>query len=305
MYKIIGADQKEYGPVSVDQLRAWFVEGRVNGQTMARAEGTTEWKPLASFPEFAEIQQTTTAKPPSLAVGAGTAAVVPTEVVLGRDYNLDIGACIARSWELLKQNFWPVIGISLLITIITFAINQVIGLGSRPAVRDMILTHHLSVGGISLVLGTSLLGSPVYTVLTAGLFKYYLKLIRAEAPTIADAFAGFSPIAGQLILLGLVSSILNLIAFFLCVIPMIYLTVSWIYALPLIIDRNLQFWDAMELSRKVVGKHWFITFAFLLVIGLLGACGFIACCIGLFVTIPLATIALMYAYEDIFSRQGP
>ena len=31
MYKIIGADQKEYGPVSIEQLRLWITEGRVDG----------------------------------------------------------------------------------------------------------------------------------------------------------------------------------------------------------------------------------------------------------------------------------
>jgi hypothetical protein len=53
MYKILGADQKEYGPVSADQLRQWITEGRANAQTMVLAEGSTEWKALGSLPEFA------------------------------------------------------------------------------------------------------------------------------------------------------------------------------------------------------------------------------------------------------------
>lgn len=51
MYKIIGADQQEYGPVSAEQLRQWIAEGRVNSQTRARLEDG-EWKPLQTFPEF-------------------------------------------------------------------------------------------------------------------------------------------------------------------------------------------------------------------------------------------------------------
>jgi len=51
MYKLIGADQKEYGPVSADDVRAWIAEGRANGQTLARFEGGP-WKPLSTFPEF-------------------------------------------------------------------------------------------------------------------------------------------------------------------------------------------------------------------------------------------------------------
>ena len=52
MYKIIGTDQKEYGPVSGDQLRQWIAEGRINARTMVQPEGAQDWKPLADFPEF-------------------------------------------------------------------------------------------------------------------------------------------------------------------------------------------------------------------------------------------------------------
>jgi hypothetical protein len=55
MYKIIGADQKEYGPVTIDQIRQWISENRVNAQTRARAEAEPDWKPLSAFPEFAEL----------------------------------------------------------------------------------------------------------------------------------------------------------------------------------------------------------------------------------------------------------
>jgi hypothetical protein len=52
MYRIIGADGNQYGPISTEQLRQWIAEGRANAQTRVLAEGTTEWKPLSEFPEF-------------------------------------------------------------------------------------------------------------------------------------------------------------------------------------------------------------------------------------------------------------
>ena len=52
MYKIRGADQKEYGPVSAEQIRQWITEHRLNGQSLAQLEGSTEWKPLSQFPDF-------------------------------------------------------------------------------------------------------------------------------------------------------------------------------------------------------------------------------------------------------------
>ena len=52
MYKIIGTDENEYGPVSPEQIREWIKEGRLNRQTPLQAAGSTEWKPLWMQPEF-------------------------------------------------------------------------------------------------------------------------------------------------------------------------------------------------------------------------------------------------------------
>src|ERR1051326_6342673 len=52
MYRIIGADGNQYGPISAEQLRQWIAEGRANAQTKVLAEGTTECKSLAELPEF-------------------------------------------------------------------------------------------------------------------------------------------------------------------------------------------------------------------------------------------------------------
>src|SRR5580704_12064511 len=53
MYKIKGQDQKEYGPVDAALLRQWISEGRADGQTLAKLEGTADWQPLRSFAELA------------------------------------------------------------------------------------------------------------------------------------------------------------------------------------------------------------------------------------------------------------
>jgi hypothetical protein len=63
MYKIIGADGKEYGPVSIEQLRQWINEGRVNSQTSVRGEGGVDWRPLGTLPEFSLLFGVQTAPP--------------------------------------------------------------------------------------------------------------------------------------------------------------------------------------------------------------------------------------------------
>src|SRR5215472_11159260 len=66
MYKIIGADGKEYGPITVEQLRQWIAEGRANAQTRVLLEGTSEWKPLSAFPEFMVSAPAAPGAPPTL-----------------------------------------------------------------------------------------------------------------------------------------------------------------------------------------------------------------------------------------------
>ena len=51
-FKILGADQKEYGPVPVGKILQWLAEGRIDEQTPAQAVGSVEWKPLAAFTDL-------------------------------------------------------------------------------------------------------------------------------------------------------------------------------------------------------------------------------------------------------------
>lgn len=52
MYKIIGADGKQYGPVSLEEMRQWLAQGRMNAQTRVQEAGAAEWKTAAEFPEL-------------------------------------------------------------------------------------------------------------------------------------------------------------------------------------------------------------------------------------------------------------
>src|SRR5271168_5347536 len=78
MYKIIGADGAEYGPVSGDQLREWIAEGRADARTRARAEGSAEWKPLIEYLEFASALAGKPAPPPVAGRVPTTIGPIPT-----------------------------------------------------------------------------------------------------------------------------------------------------------------------------------------------------------------------------------
>jgi len=267
MYKIIGADQKEYGPVTAEQLRQWIAEGRVHAQTQVQAEGGAEWKPLSAFPEFAAALSAKAAPPPQPpSLSAATADALAGEI-LARDYRIEIGSCLSRSWGLLTRHFWLMVGAGIVLGLIQSAIGLLAG------------------------------------VCMGGLYFLLLKLIRGERAEFGDAFAGFSLAFLQLFLAGLVSGILSGIGFLLCLLPGIYLAVAWIFAVPLVIDKKLDFWPAMELSRKVVNRHWWVVFGLLLVNLLVCLLGLAVCIVGVFIAQAVAYGALMYAYEDIFGAK--
>jgi hypothetical protein len=52
MYKIIGSDGKEYGPISLEQMKQWLLEGRLNKQSKVLPEGTTDWRTVGELPEL-------------------------------------------------------------------------------------------------------------------------------------------------------------------------------------------------------------------------------------------------------------
>ena len=81
-YTIIGYDGKQYHSVTENQLRQWIADSRVNAQTRALAEGTTEWKSLAEIPEFAALLPLPAA-PTAPTAPQKTSGMAVTSLVLG------------------------------------------------------------------------------------------------------------------------------------------------------------------------------------------------------------------------------
>ena len=315
MYKIIGADGREYGPVALDVLKQWIAQGRANALTRVLPEGAAEWKALGEIPELAAWLPT--APPPPIVIGAGAEAgsPLPPDVAV-RDYDLDIGGCFNRGWELLTgPRMWLVIGGVAIWLLIQGGMQ---GMAQIPLV------------GILVALVNFVVAAP----LMGGVLFFVLRCLRGEAAQVDDIFAGFKYRFGNLFLCQLVMVLLviaalipgtilivggvlattahsdagvvlgvALIAFGALVVflPMIYLGVSWSFALVLIADKRLDFWPAMQLSRSVVSRHFFLVLLLLFVTGIIQSLGICFCCVGMFFTVPLALAIKMSAYERMFS----
>jgi len=76
MYLIVGGDGKEYGPVTGADVRQWVSEDRLNARSLVKAESDAEFRPLSTFPEFADLfgiaGRVSNVPPPLGATGAGS-----------------------------------------------------------------------------------------------------------------------------------------------------------------------------------------------------------------------------------------
>src|SRR5208283_5772110 len=86
MYRVLGADGREYGPINGEVMRQWITDGRANAQTKVKAEGSRDWQLLASVPEFADVFTAATGAPPPLTatpVEVKTSGMAIASLVLG------------------------------------------------------------------------------------------------------------------------------------------------------------------------------------------------------------------------------
>jgi len=217
-------------------------------------------------------------------------AAALTREILAREYTLSIRSCLRRGWALVRNNFWPIVGISALISVL-LAVAHSAGVVISPS--------HDGPNGVGSIIGLLVSGP-----LMGGLYLYFLNRIRGQPVTIETAFAGFSNRFLHLFLGNFVATLLMVLGFLCLILPGIYLWVAWTFTLPLIVDRRLDFWSAMEVSRKMVTRHWWKLLGLVLVLALLKYAGLLVFCLGIFITGPIALAALMYAYEDIFGAAG-
>ena len=192
--------------------------------------------------------------------------------------SLPLGSYLKAGWGLFKQYPGGFAGFCLLYFVLQVVLNAIPYLGVVTSMA-------------------------VSTPLLMGNFIVSAKLLQGQAPEFRDFFTGFQFFV-PLLLLSLVAGIFIGIGTVLLIIPGIYLAVAYLFASNLVVDRRLDFWPAMELSRLTVNPRWFAYFAFLLLLSLLNLGGALLLGLGLLVTIPVSFGAVAAAYADIFGLQS-
>lgn len=201
-------------------------------------------------------------------------SLIRLEDTIPADYRIRPGYYLKAGWELFKQNLAGFIGFTVVALILLFALNTMAGLGQVAAY---------------------VVGPPLW----AGFIIVAMKILLGQPTQVNDFTTGFQHIL-PLLLYSVVSSIFISVGFVLLIIPGLYLLVGYLFTSWLIVDRRLDFWPAMEISRKTVHKHFFEVFGFFLLLCLVNLGGILLFGLGLLLTVPWTLCSLTIAYQDIF-----
>jgi len=223
MYRVIGGDKTEYGPATADEVRQWIAEGRLSRESFARIEDAVSWKPLREYSEFSEALNAQIRHE-----NPGTPPPLPHSQT--RSIRLEVLPCLAKGWGLFIANFGLVLSATTALWMIS-TFSQFTPLG---------VVYWIFRG-----------------VFFGGLYWLILKRLRGEEASLVDLFSGFGSGFPHLMLAGLLTAFLSWLALFACVLPGIYLFVGWIFSVPLVADKRLDCWSAMETSRRRVTGAWF------------------------------------------------
>ena len=244
------------------------------------------------------------AKPPVPLVAGGETARIEypaaasgsaREAEAAGDFSL--GGILTEAWQYTrgaKATIWTAVGVMYLLMLI-------LGIGLR-FLQTLIGLDPLTPGEIWLERGVQTLISAVSTIFTGGLM--YLGVRQAAARSISwrMIFAGF-PLAVSLLIASILMLLLVVIGFALLVLPGIYLSVGYTMVLPLMLDRGLGPWEAMEASRRAIHKVWWKVFGIFLVMGLIYLVSAIPLGFGLIWTVPMFVVLVGVIYRYLFGSQ--
>jgi hypothetical protein len=207
------------------------------------------------------------------------------EDALAGRYDFQIGDVMREAWAMtagMKGAFW---GGAILLYLAYMLV----------AVAGAILFK--SSGALSMVFNV-LLGAAAPT-LFLGLVAMGLRRAAGLPVAFETAFGSFH-MAAPAFIAGLLTTLLTYLGFILLILPGIYLAIAYCMTMPLIVDRKLRPWLALETSRRAVTKRWFQYFGLLFMVGLLVFISAIPLGIGLIWSAPWAINVVGVAYRRTF-----
>lgn len=214
------------------------------------------------------------------------------------DYRFAIGETLSEAWQLTRGAKATVVLAILIYVVVDLVVGALTSLIMFGSVQGMD-AQHASGMGIAMTLLQNLIVMVVMLPAGAGIFMIGIHRAAGADIGVGQVFGYYHKLV-PLFLTQLLMMLLIVIGYLLLIVPGIYLSVAYLLAMPLVVEKNLGPWRAMEASRKAITKRWFGVFGFWLLLCLVNLLGALALGLGLIWTLPLSVIAFGILYRSVF-----
>ena len=134
--------------------------------------------------------------------------------------------------------------------------------------------------------------------LIAGFHIYTIKKLLGRNPQISDFFQGFNFFVPTLVA-SLLIGLFTFLGTLACIIPGLVIAAMYKFTYLFIVDKRMDFWQAMQASHAVVKNDYFGFTMFLILAFLVNVVGALCLFVGLLVTIPMTFAAITVAYREV------
>ena len=126
---------------------------------------------------------------------------------------------------------------------------------------------------------------------------------RNKSVSPSQVFAYFHKIPGAL-LWYILMTLMIMLGYLLLILPGIYLSFAYLFSLPLLVEKDMSAWQALETSRKAVTRFWFRATGFLLLVILVIIIGSIPLGIPLIWIVPWTSLSFSILYFKLFGAEA-
>jgi len=211
--------------------------------------------------------------------------------------------CFKEGWELIKQDYWlffgitavgmllagfiPIIGVGTMFCGIYYCLLQRID-GRKPEFADLFKGFNYILPSLVATLAIVIPTFVSMIFMFGSLFAMFALMTNSRGRIDESAiWAVFGTIMIEGVLFGLLMGVLHALIMF---------------AYPLIVEHNLNGWDAFKLSAKAVWRNLNGVIGLIAVQFVLGLIGYLGLAIGVYFVLPIMFAGVAVAYRKVFPK---
>ncbi len=221
------------------------------------------------------------------------------EKALQGDYEFSIGAVLSEAWAKTSGSKWAFqlgffyyfLVVMVIMLFVGMAMTGVMAMVQDPSkmiLLQLLIQLAINLVALPMIMGLVMMGlrRSVDLPISGGMvFNYFSKMV-------------------PLFVTMLVVYIMMMIGFILFILPGIYLMIAYFMAMPLVVEKGMSPWQAMETSRKAITHRWFSVFTLFIIMLIILTISIIPLGIGMIWSLPMVMIAYAILYRNMFGIEA-